>query len=82
MLHAVRRRIAPAASPVHTDREIYGHLIFAHLCIRIITKALYRSGKNTAADGCEAGIHIFFLKAGQNIINSDFSAELFQLRLA
>lgn len=26
--------------PQFTDWEIYGHLIFAHLCIRIITKAL------------------------------------------
>ena len=82
MLHTIRRRIAPATSPVYTNREIYGNMILFHFCICIIAKPFYRSGKNPAANSRKTGIQILFLKAGQYIINSALSAELIELCLA
>lgn len=88
--HHAAFRTVPLHAPCSTAAYLQpppsprtGDLRSPDLChlASIITTVLLPLRQNTAADGCEAGIHIFS-QSRTDIINSDFSAELFQLDLA
>ena len=81
VLHAVWRRIAPAAAPVDAHGQAYHHFLLLHFCRRIVGKPCHRPDKNRVSDRIQAQVKILILlrQTGQRIINPYFPGKFKQL---
>ena len=61
VLHAIWRRIAPAAAPVDAHGQSYHHFLLLHFCRRIVGKPCHRPDKNRVSDRIQAQVKILIL---------------------